>query len=417
MGDMKDQVQELKEGWTTVYEAVKATPAASQPYLSGASPEQINEVVQIIVHWLGRAKAPAGFAPAFHVAKGLCGSALNNLLPSLKALQRAEYNHFPNFLAGLNQVLVSLHSMIDFSSKDEGLRTVGDMASELTQGLALVGTAQRELKEKLAQLEKAEEVVQRATTSANIIQGLQPQAEKNLQAIDGIYKDATETLTELAKCKDTATEKEKDIKKALEQSNDLQERLSIQAKALEELNTKSHTQQELIAALLPKGASAGLAWAFGSQVGRLERTKLIWMGLFIVSIAGLAVTAYTLLPDAGSDDLVYLLLRRLPLAAPLIWLGWFSAIQYGNSVRVQEDYAFKEATSKAFAGYKDHMEHMASVELDEAKTAMTMLAEKTIEILAREPLRIFQKAEQDASPARGILEAMGINKSKVDGGK
>src|SRR5258705_2208482 len=105
------------------------------------------------------------------------------------------------------------------------------------------------------------------------------------------------------------------------------------------------------------------------------------------------------------------LLRRLPCAAPLIWLGWFSAIQYGNTIRVQEDYAFKAATSKAFAGYKDHMEYMANVQLDEANSAMKLLAARTIEILAHEPLRIYQKPHKDVSPANFLLSIFGGKKS------
>ncbi len=45
-------------------------------------------------------------------------------------------------------------------------------------------------------------------------------------------------------------------------------------------------------------------------------------------------------------------LNHLPLLGPFIWLGWFSAVQYGYVSRVREDYAFKFAASMAFEGYK-----------------------------------------------------------------
>jgi hypothetical protein len=132
------------------------------------------------------------------------------------------------------------------------------------------------------------------------------------------------------------------------------------------------------------------------------------MGVFIVSLTALGIFAWHLIgiEPRKLSDFWNEIIVRLPLAAPLIWLGWFSAIQYGNTIRIQEDYAFKEATSKAFQGYRDHMEHLESVNADEAQTALSLLSEKTIEILAREPLRIYGKSEHDATPARGILSAL-----------
>ncbi len=58
------------------------------------------------------------------------------------------------------------------------------------------------------------------------------------------------------------------------------------------------------------------------------------------------------------------------------------------------------------------MEHMANVQLEEANTAMTLLAAKTVSILANEPLRIYNKYERDASPANSILSTFGIGKNK-----
>ena len=118
----------------------------------------------------------------------------------------------------------------------------------------------------------------------------------------------------------------------------------------------------------------------------------MWMTIFILTVLLLAVFAWQIvhIPQANTEQIWTHVLHRLPLASPFIWLAWFSAIQYGNTLRVQEDYAFKEATSKAFEGYRSHMEHLASVDLKEGNTAMTMLAAKTIEILSHEPLESSQ---------------------------
>ena len=108
------------------------------------------------------------------------------------------------------------------------------------------------------------------------------------------------------------------------------------------------------------------------------------------------------------------LVHRLPLAAPMIWLGWFCSMQFGNVIRLMEDYAFKEATSIAFAGYRDHMEHLSGVSDGEAHTAMERLALVTISVLGNEPLRLLQKQHQDASPMDRLLSSFAALKGNKE---
>jgi hypothetical protein len=140
----------------------------------------------------------------------------------------------------------------------------------------------------------------------------------------------------------------RDVAAQLETTNrDMKEKLSQQIQVVGQLTERAQKQEDLISHLLPAAASAGLASAFALRVRQVERTKWIWL-----SVGGLALTALNVLQDVApaGAQVWWQLLHRLPIAGPLIWLGWFSAIQYGNVVRLQEDYAFKEATSKAFAG-------------------------------------------------------------------
>lgn len=97
------------------------------------------------------------------------------------------------------------------------------------------------------------------------------------------------------------------------------------------------------------------------------------------------------------------LLNKLPWVGPLIWVGWFSAIQYGNTIRVQEDYEFKEATAKAFIGFRDHMEHLSKINNQEGENAMNQLAIKTIQVLSNEPLRIYKHAESESIPSNKMF--------------
>jgi hypothetical protein len=239
-----------------------------------------------------------------------------------------------------------------------------------------------------------------------LIESLETQTAKTVENIGELHTSAEEVAGKITADAKQCAELKIEIEKLLKKNVELNATLETQSKALTALQDASKAQEKIITGLLPKGASAGLAAAFEGRASQLEWVKIAWMIIFIASILGLVgMTAWlaSITSDKGGLDLWTDLLHRLPFAAPLIWLGWFSAIQYGNTIRVQEDYAFKAATSKAFAGYKDHMEYMANIQLDEANNAMKLLAARTIEILAHEPLRVYQKTDKDASPTHSLL--------------
>src|SRR5690606_37643271 len=127
-------------------------------------------------------------------------------------------------------------------------------------------------------------------------------------------------------------------KEAVEANEKLNKELTEAKQRLGDLEKRASEQSALIDSLLPKGASAGLAAAFASRGKGLNTTKTTWMIVFIATVAALGGLAFILATQAPKVDepFVLHLLQRLPLAAPLIWLGWFSAVQYGNTVRVQE---------------------------------------------------------------------------------
>src|SRR5690606_15919923 len=49
------------------------------------------------------------------------------------------------------------------------------------------------------------------------------------------------------------------------------------------------------------------------------------------------------------------LLARLPFAAPLVWLGIYASARHGQALRLEEEYAHKEAISRSFEGYKKQL--------------------------------------------------------------
>lgn len=415
MDAVRQQVTQLRDGWKTVYDMLLANPNVAAPHLEAISAEQINEVIDGVVWWLDRAKAPKGFAPRFHLAKSVASTSLSTALTALRNVQAGQYNHLPTLVTALNQVTSALHSLVASSDPDEARQHIASLGVEMSEKLALLDTAQRELKEKVEALQEASKVAEEITAKGQAIQQSHDSVVATVERITATQTKADEILEAIREDED-ATSKLKDAATEIEKRNaNLATEIEEKSETLANLQTESQKQSELIASLLPQAASAGLASSFAGRVRQLEWTKWMWMGIFIVTVLGLAVFAWQIvkIPQANTEQIWSHVLHRLPLASPLIWLAWFSAIQYGNTLRVQEDYAFKEATSKAFEGYRRHMEHLSSVDLKEGNTAMTMLSAKTIHILGHEPLRILAKSERDVSPTHALAELLSARAAAV----
>lgn len=415
MPTIEDQIAALKRSWSKAFEHALANPAAWQPHLPNSSISALDEALRTVEYWLERSRAPAGFSPGYHLAKSTASMFLPQLLSACQNLEAGQYNHLPSFANALTNVLAAVHTMAVYSDKETSLLNA-DLAAQLSQSLALLNTAQRELTEKKRLLEEVETLAAAIELTHDTVSERAESAEiaaKRIadveQQADGHLKETSEILLEVKAHDD-------ELDELLDSSKKLNAKLTLMTDELDKLQSKCKEQERVIDSILPKGASAGLAAAFSTRVLQLNIAKWLWMGVFAVSIIGLSVFAWrlSLNPSMDIKDLWLNIAARIPLAAPLVWLGWFSAIQYGNTIRVQEDYAFKEATSKAFQGYRDHMEHLSSVDLDEAQTALKLLSAKTIEILGHEPLRIYSKTEHDATPAHGFFNIFaGGSKSGV----
>lgn len=402
---VRAQNKQLIAEWRQVYATLETNPSVYQPYLQNATLRQVDEAMETICNWLERSRAPRGFAPTFHLARSLAATSLGNALTAVQALQRGEYSFFPNLLVALNHMISALHSMLIFSDRSEARDAVASLGGKLAESLSLLDTAQEELAKKSQALSSADELVQRIEGAASKIQDQATAADQHVAEITEYEKAAKEQAAAIDQLKTGASETAGSFEELLGKNAALQKRLEEQDNALAELVDRARDQQDLIAALLPKGASAGLASAFALRVGQVEWTKRLWMAAFGLSVIVLTILGYFTqreIAALGAEQMTTNLLHRLVVAGPLVWLGWFSAIQYGNTIRVQEDYAFKEATSKAFAGYRDHLEHLATVSLAEGYSAMNLLAAKTIEVLSNDPLRLFGKTDRDAAPTSSI---------------
>lgn len=406
MNELAEKVKAIGDTWTAVYlKASAADPALWQPHWPNGDLVLLDEMVRTLVTLFARDKAPKRFAPGYQLGRSLVAIAVPGIQSSLQQLAASQFNHLPTFLNQVATALSRVHLMLAFSDKETQNATSADLSAQQSESIALLGTAQRELAEKKSKLEEAQALADAissaADTAAKQAEGAAASnaaAAETLKEIEEKAARGEELSVQIATARAATQLALKEAKAAQEEANTTKANLAALLKATE-------AQSAVIASILPKGASAGLAAAFSSRGRSLELTKWAWMAAFVLSLAGLAIAAFMLKTPLPADNEQFWteLLWRLTRATPLVWVAWVSIVQYGNTVRVQEDYAFKEATSKAFQGYRDHMEHLRTVDTEDAGTALNLMAVTTIEILGREPLRIYDNTGKDASPAHSLL--------------
>jgi len=158
--------------------------------------------------------------------------------------------------------------------------------------------------------------------------------------------------------------------------------------------------------LLPGATSAGLASSFNKQRSRFTSPQRQWLRTFVVCIGVLVVLA---LPsflaaiglnwsgqrtDESWSAAWRNLVLRLPIVFPVVWLAIYAGRNYMMSLRMEEDYAYKEAISTAFEGYKREMEKIGADE-SEKPTPITILCTNILRAISERPGRIYEGRQKD----------------------
>jgi hypothetical protein len=177
--------------------------------------------------------------------------------------------------------------------------------------------------------------------------------------------------------------------------------------------------------LLPHFASTGLASAFGKQKARFEKPKIWWIRTFVACIIVLMVVAlpsflaavfpsfFTYLTGKTTDptwnETWHGIVMRLPILIPIVWLAIYAGRNYMLAVRLEEDYAYKEAISIAFEGYKREMQGIPVGDATNP-TPLTKLCVNILTAIAERPGRIYDHHNKDITVTNEMLEA--LNKGK-----
>jgi hypothetical protein len=252
-------------------------------------------------------------------------------------------------------------------------------------------------------------------TARTQVEQFSTQASELATKITDAHKTSEQLSTEINEILIAATTDEEKLKEILDKltksheiASEFESRVQKSADDLESLRKRTEN-------LLPGVTSASLASAFGKHKKRFTFPKISWILVFLLCMVGLVLVAYPSFKIAISDnllketwaDIFQRFILRLPILLPLIWLAIYSGRNYMLSIRLEEDYAYKEAISMAFEGYKREMEKIAAGQLESPNNPVTTLCVNVLKAIAERPGRIYEGKHKDITPEAEALEILG----------
>lgn len=304
---------------------------------------------------------------------------------------------------------------------DSAKQAITDAVAEVDKGRTAVKSHAEQVDAHRAQAEKAAGEAQAHAKAASSSMSTAESCAADAQTAHGTIQKLLEGITALAvEAESNAKEIDK-IASAVTEAHDAAQALvaamtAAEKKAADVLAIVALHEQDLarlkdecsalhtrIESLLPNATSAGLATAFRDQQARFIRPQRGWLVTFIVAIVALLASSLVGLPSASGtwDQMAKHLINRLPLIVPLIWLAVYAGRHYGLALRLQEEYAYKEAVSAAFEGYKREMTGVAAAAGGSAGPLVT-LCESVLRTLGQRPGRIYEGKHEDITPLTPI---------------
>lgn len=285
---------------------------------------------------------------------------------------------------------------------------------KLQEGILVKKNLEQLLSEAETQNESLKTFVSGANTSVSKLSEALTQATESSQKATASLAIVQQTETTSSQLLATSTKSNAEIL-ALEKNSttlvsgltSLKDELEDNKKTQKKLFEEFESYRDTIDGLLGDANRTGMAASFTERKKELFYPMVSWLVLFSASILGLVgIGIYYLAPLLKSGKLEQIPFR-LALTAPFIWLGWFSAKQYGYTSRLREDYAYKEASAKAFEGYKRETSQV-NPEL------LKNLLDTAIKNLGDNPIRIYSGGENHASPLNEILEKLLKDKKIIE---
>jgi len=307
---------------------------------------------------------------------------------------------------------------IGYANKIEQLKQIEASISEKQAMVEKALAAKAELEQLLADFTEHEQAIQEKLKAAfdasdacasklTEIESCDQQATTALVSINTAKSVADDDLESVQESKRLASDDEATIKKMVTDFTSLTTELASNKTTQNEIFAEFEGYRKKIDGLLADANRAGLAGSFTNRRLWLLAPLAGWLLVFGFSIYELwSIGKEHIVPilEGNKPILWEQLPLRLALTAPLVWLGWFSARQYGFTSRLREDYAYKEASSKSFEGFKREAKEIDAEMLKK-------LLEQAIKNLGDNPIRIYDGKNNHQTPTQELIDGL-LNSEK-----
>lgn len=187
-------------------------------------------------------------------------------------------------------------------------------------------------------------------------------------------------------------------------AGELDQRVAGLTSNVETANEEVRKALASLEAALIDARKQGLAGAFTERGNKIKGERRTWTLAFSGAVLVLLVLAIVFASDLRTftyQALLVNLMRRLAVAAPMVWIGWYAAKQIGRLGRIQEDYEYKAATALAFQSYKAEVNTVGSDVL------MSELLQRAIATFGENPVRLYGSDHHDpVSPVSELIKQL-----------
>lgn len=205
----------------------------------------------------------------------------------------------------------------------------------------------------------------------------------------------------------------------------LKSEISAREKHLEQFKNqqeiKYKTLNDEIESLLPGATSAGLASAYHDLKVSFDSPIKSYSRLFYGSIFLLMLVAFiSVIQEVSLSNIKFVdvtnltnlfsnILYKLPLVIPVIWLALFSSKRRSETLRLQQEYAHKEALAKSYQNFKTQIEALGQSDPE----LMKKLLSSAIDAVSKNASDTLDKKHGDKTPVHEGLDGLISSMEKV----
>ncbi len=294
----------------------------------------------------------------------------NDVRERFSTIENAK-NDSATFIAEIKSNLEKTQSSI--SSIDEGLRKFENIKGKIegregeievlvstANGLkndieAAKATAQQRLFDidgLLVQVQDKISQMQKAYENFVAVQGKITDEKTGLESILAQSKDlqqkSNEVFTEIKSFRDESKKYLNEIQGDKDASGKLREEIEQNLRTAEIKRSEVERVTDLI-------TDTGFANSFQKRERVLRINAYIWLGIFFISIAALALLLYKFFGNLQTIPELEILFYRFTLTSPLLFLIGFAIRRYGNERSLEERYAFKATIAVVMRNHADFL--------------------------------------------------------------